>query len=77
MSGYGIKELAASIAEALEDEGVGDTSRAAVYFDQMRQLDTYLDFQRPIRNADFIRSFLAVAVFARNFQLTWYVLGQA
>ena len=76
-NGYGIKELAASIAEALEADGVGDTSRAAVYFDQMRQLDTYLDFQRPIRNVDLIRSFLAVAVFARNFQLRWYVLGQA
>jgi hypothetical protein len=75
--GAGIKELSASISEALSSEDVGDTSRTAIYFDRLREIDSYLAFQRPTRNEDFIRAYLAVDVFARTFQLQWYVLGAA
>jgi len=72
-----IKSLASAIAVALGDERVGNEPRAALYFERLREIDLGLRTYRPRRAPELLRSYLAVATFAKVFRLQWLVLGEA
>lgn len=75
--GENLKRLAASVYESLSVEAVGDSGRTAVYLEALREIDQYMDFARPRRYADALRSYLAVAVFTSTFGLQWYALARS
>jgi hypothetical protein len=72
-----LKRLAASVYESLSAEAVGDFGRTAVYFEALREIDQYIDFTRPLRYADALRNYLAVAVFVSTFGLHWHALARS
>lgn len=70
-----LKRLAVAVYESLSVQAVGDSGRTAVYFEALREIDQYMDFARPLRYADALRNYLAVAVFVSLFGLQWHALA--
>lgn len=74
--GANLKRLAVAIYESLAAETVGNSGRTAVYFEALREIDQYMEFERPPQYAEALRNYLAVAVFVSLFQLQWHTLAQ-
>jgi hypothetical protein len=70
-----LKQLASSISDGLREAPGSPSSRMAVYFEALREIDLYVDFVQPSRYVDAIRSYLIVALFAGLFRVQWHVLG--
>ncbi len=70
-----LKRLASAIYDSLGNETVGDSGRTAVYFESLREIDQYMSFARPLRYADELRNYLAVATFASLFRVQWHALA--
>lgn len=70
-----LKRLASSVAEAAH--GGPENGRTALYFEGLREIDRYLSLYGPQRYSDALRSYLAVALFASTFRMSWHVLSRS
>jgi len=70
-----LEQLAKAIYNSLNEEAVGNSGRTAAYFESLREIDQYISAAQMPRQAEAVRSYLAVAVFASIFGLQWYTIS--